>query len=61
MNRPNPRRLYLCIDIFDDFVEIFEPFVGILVLKVTAHGHDDVIGSESNRLWESDLVVGFDV
>ena len=41
---------YLSIDVFDQFVEVLEPFVGIFVLKVTAHGHDDVIGSETGSL-----------
>ena len=41
---------YSEVDVFDQFVEVLEPFVGIFVLKVTAHGHDDMIGGETNGL-----------
>ena len=43
-------RTYLGIDVFDELVEILEPFIGILELKVAAHGHDDVVGGEASSL-----------
>ena len=35
---------YYIIDVFDDFIEVFEVLVSIFVLEVWAHGHHDVIG-----------------
>lgn len=36
--------VYPAVDVGDEFVHVFVPGVGILVLKVASHCHDDVIG-----------------
>lgn len=34
----------LGVDVVDQLVQVLVPQVGVLVLEVRAHGHDDVIG-----------------
>lgn len=41
---------YLSVDVFDQFVQVFEPLIGVFVLKITAHSHDDVVGGKAVRL-----------
>ena len=36
----------LLVHIFDKFVQVLVPGVGILILEVTAHCHHDVVGVE---------------
>ena len=35
---------YLSIDVFDYFIQILEPFVCVLIVKIATHGHHDMIG-----------------
>jgi hypothetical protein len=37
---------HLLVDIFDEFVEVLVPGVSIFILKVTPHGHHDVVRVE---------------
>lgn len=36
--------LLLRVDVFNQLIHVLVPQVGVLVLEVGAHGHDDVIG-----------------
>lgn len=40
------------VDIFDQFVQVLVPGVGVLVLEVAAHGHHDVVGVEVLGLYK---------
>lgn len=40
----------LRVDIVDQLVQVLVPQVGIFILEVRAHGHDDVIGLIHRRL-----------
>ena len=46
-SRSNPDReeveTYLSIDVFDYFIQILEPFVCVLIVKITTHGHHDMV------------------
>lgn len=33
----------LSVDIFNQFIHVLVPQVGVLILEIGAHGHDDVI------------------
>lgn len=35
--------LLLSVDVFNQFIQVLVPQVGVLILKIGAHGHDDVI------------------
>lgn len=46
------------VDVADQLVQVLVPQVGVLVLEVRAHGHDDVIGLVHQRLGrEEDLIL----
>lgn len=36
---------YLCIDMFNQLVHVLVPEVGILILEIRAHCHDNVVGA----------------
>ena len=57
-------RTHLSVDVLDELVEILEPFVGVLILKIAAHRHDGVVGRVTGGLSKRfhDLGVnGFDI
>ena len=41
---------HLRIDIFDQFIHVLEPLIGTFVLKIAAHGHNNMIGGKAERL-----------
>ena len=43
-------RTDLGVDVLDELVEILEPLISVLELEVAAHGHNNVIGGETNGL-----------
>lgn len=46
---------YLCIDIFDQFLQIFKPFIGIFIMKITTHRHHDMIRCKTLSLKEKSV------
>lgn len=41
---PSSNQPYSSVDVFEELVQVLEPDVGLLIIKVVAHCDDEVVG-----------------